>query len=104
MESTTSAFRKKQIFIHFSLNGLDLTPYIAPSEIRRDGTLNRSYDLYAISNHYGSMESGHYTAYCKNMQYKKWFKYDDLSVSPLDASDVCSSAAYILFYTNKTAL
>jgi len=24
------------------------------------------YDLYAVSNHYGSLNGGHYTAMCKN--------------------------------------
>ena len=24
------------------------------------------YDLYAVSNHFGGLGGGHYTAYCKN--------------------------------------
>lgn len=39
------------------------------------------------------------TAYCKNHRQEKWFKFDDDCVSPLDRSEVKSSAAYILFYT-----
>ena len=27
------------------------------------------YDLYGVSNHYGSMGGGHYTAFCKNPIY-----------------------------------
>lgn len=30
---------------------------------------------------------------------EKWYKFDDHTVSPMDKSDVKSSAAYILFYT-----
>ncbi len=29
------------------------------------------YELYAISNHYGGLGGGHYTAYAKNGE--KWF-------------------------------
>jgi ubiquitin carboxyl-terminal hydrolase 8 len=31
---------------------------------------------------------------------KKWYKYDDHTVSTMDKSDVKSTAAYILFYTS----
>lgn len=77
-----------------------MSPFITISESRRNTT--KSYDLYAASNHYGSMESGHYTAFCKSGTYGRWFKFDDQTVTPLDASNVVSSAAYILFYTRLT--
>jgi len=56
------------------------------------------YNLYGVSNHYGTMEGGHYTAYCKNTAYSKWYKFDDHEVSEISSSDVSSGAAYILFY------
>ena len=37
------------------------------------------YDLYAVSNHMGSMGFGHYTAYVRNGS--KWYEMDDSSVS-----------------------
>jgi ubiquitin C-terminal hydrolase len=27
------------------------------------------YDLYAVSNHFGGLDGGHYTAYCKSPVY-----------------------------------
>ena len=68
-----------------------------------NGQLNRykDYHLYGISNHFGSLESGHYTAYCYSQVYKNWYKYDDTEVYEMDASDVKSPAAYILFYSAK---
>lgn len=36
------------------------------------------YDLYAITNHYGSLGFGHYTAFALNNN--RWFCYDDSSV------------------------
>ena len=35
------------------------------------------FNLYAVSNHYGTMEGGHYTAYCKSDITRGWHKYDD---------------------------
>jgi hypothetical protein len=60
------------------------------------------YDLYAVSNHYGSLAFGHYTAYAKNCETGKWYDFNDSSVSELDGShEVVSPAAYVLFYIRK---
>uniref|UniRef100_A0A8B9P645 ubiquitinyl hydrolase 1 n=1 Tax=Apteryx owenii TaxID=8824 RepID=A0A8B9P645_APTOW len=53
-----------------------------------------------LQNHYGGLDGGHYTAYCKNAAKQRWFKFDDHEVSEISASSVKSSAAYILFYTS----
>ncbi|KAM7362211.1 ubiquitin specific protease 8 [Cochliomyia hominivorax] len=96
-DSITPSYKKKQNYLRFPLENLNMSSYITISESRRNTT--KSYELYAVSNHYGSMESGHYTAFCKSGTYGRWFKFDDQIVTPLDASNVVSSAAYILFYT-----
>ncbi|XP_035208006.1 ubiquitin carboxyl-terminal hydrolase 8-like [Stegodyphus dumicola] len=57
----------------------------------------QSYSLYGIVNHYGTLEGGHYTAYCNALS-NKWYKYDDHEVSEINVSDIKTSAAYILFY------
>ena len=57
------------------------------------------FNLYAVSNHFGSLEGGHYTAYCSSDVLKKWYKFDDQDVSVMDAGDVVTPAAYILFFT-----
>jgi len=58
------------------------------------------YHLYAVSNHYGTLGGGHYTAFARNHREteQQWFKFDDSSVSEIEAARVCSSAAYVLFY------
>ena len=57
------------------------------------------YDLYAVSNHYGGLRSGHYTAVCKNPVVERWFKFDDHKVSEIkDEADIVSKNAYVLFY------
>ena len=56
------------------------------------------YDLYAVSNHYGSLNGGHYTAFAQSPIYKKWFEFDDTDVIKSDPSKVVNKAAYVLFY------
>ena len=35
------------------------------------------YDLFAISNHFGTMDSGHYTADVKHFASQQWFNCND---------------------------
>ncbi|XP_061473738.1 ubiquitin carboxyl-terminal hydrolase 4 isoform X2 [Rhineura floridana] len=56
------------------------------------------YDLIAVSNHYGGMGVGHYTAYAKNKVNGKWYYFDDSSVSPASEEQIVTKAAYVLFY------
>jgi ubiquitin C-terminal hydrolase len=52
-------------FVDFPTEGLDLRDYVEDIRIKEspDPVL---YDLYAVSNHYGSLHGGHYTAYGYN--------------------------------------
>jgi hypothetical protein len=59
------------------------------------------YDLFAVSNHYGDMNFGHYTAFALNHLNATWFEFDDEKVVEVPASQVVSSAAYILFYQKR---
>jgi ubiquitin carboxyl-terminal hydrolase 4/11/15 len=90
-------FREKlETLVTYPLKGLDLSRHIIgpliPAPI---------YDLYAVSNHYGSLGGGHYTAYALNKSTDKWYKFDDSSVSEIDESHVVSSSAYVLFYRRR---
>lgn len=87
--------QKLQTTVDFPLEHLDLSQYV----IGPKNTLKR-YNLYAVSNHYGSLDGGHYTAYCKNTTRQHWFKFDDHEVSEISTSTVKSSAAYIFFYSS----
>ena len=87
--------RKITSAVDFPLNQLDMQRFTqGPSK-------HKHFNLYGVSNHYGSMEGGHYTAYGKNPHNHAWFKFDDHEVSSISTNDVKSSAAYILFYTAK---
>jgi ubiquitin carboxyl-terminal hydrolase 4/11/15 len=49
-------------FVEYPLKDLDLKNYIKNTS----DNVNTTYDLFAVSNHYGGMGGGHYTAYAKN--------------------------------------
>jgi ubiquitin C-terminal hydrolase len=59
-------------------------------------TKKTNYDLIAVSNHYGSLNGGHYTATTKNWMDSNWCDRNDSNVSETNSID--SKAAYILFY------
>lgn len=60
--------------------------------------------LLHYQNHYGGLDGGHYTAYCKNAHKQRWYKFDDHEVSEMSTTSVKSSAAYILFYSTLSTL
>ncbi|XP_058013697.1 ubiquitin carboxyl-terminal hydrolase 31 [Ahaetulla prasina] len=112
---------KLQNMVRFPLTGLDMTPHVVKrsqsswslpshwSPWRRPYGLGRDpedfiYDLYAVCNHHGTMQGGHYTAYCKNSVDGLWYCFDDSEVQQLAENEVCKPTAYILFYQRRTAI
>ncbi|XP_071553490.1 uncharacterized protein [Temnothorax nylanderi] len=96
---------KRNTAVDFPLTGFNLKPYLVMENtiaIMSNNIRNYNYSLYAISNHYGTMDGGHYTAYCKNATQNKWYKYDDQTVTEVSPSQVKSqnTSAYLLFYTS----
>eukprot|EP00850_Spirogloea_muscicola_P003312 SM000013S26481 [mRNA] locus=s13:674209:679222:+ [translate_table: standard] len=89
---------KLDTFINFPIHRLDLSPYVALANGEQ-----LVYSLYAVSNHYGGMGGGHYTAYAKLPSENKWYNFDDSSVSPVSENDTRTSAAYVLFYRRDGA-
>ncbi|KAG4171926.1 hypothetical protein ERO13_A12G241400v2 [Gossypium hirsutum] len=84
---------KIDTFVNFPIHDLDLSKYV----MSKDGQ-SYLYELYAISNHYGGLGGGHYTAYAKLIDENRWYHFDDSHVSAVDESDIKTSAAYLLFY------
>ncbi|KAI8814498.1 hypothetical protein BJ742DRAFT_671533, partial [Cladochytrium replicatum] len=88
-------------FVDFPLENLDLTErIIGPSSRgRRASPKDRAvYDLFAVSNHFGGLGGGHYTAYAKNGTDGQWYNFDDSHVSKADPTRVVTESAYLLFY------
>uniref|UniRef100_A0A0C9QKT9 ubiquitinyl hydrolase 1 n=1 Tax=Fopius arisanus TaxID=64838 RepID=A0A0C9QKT9_9HYME len=101
---TEVGLEKKNTSVVFPLMDFNLKQYLVVDA--DSNTLNHphnySYNLYGLSNHYGTMGGGHYTAFCKSSTLNKWYKYDDHSVSEISEQNVRSqnSYAYLLFYTS----
>lgn len=84
--------------IEFPIDGLDMTSWTLHKEDKKSCI----YDLFAVSNHFGSLGGGHYTAFAKNINDKKWYNLDDACVRPLRSADEArTSSAYVLFYQRR---
>ncbi|CAG9786182.1 unnamed protein product [Diatraea saccharalis] len=116
---------KLTTMVEFPLNDFDMTPHLvrrnsnvvdspghSRSPRRRHSKTPTSvpqenmYDLYAICYHHGDdLETGHYTAACKNPYDGHWYKFDDSRVTPVDDEnayvELVNNTAYMLFYRRK---
>ncbi|XP_022756057.1 ubiquitin carboxyl-terminal hydrolase 8-like isoform X4 [Durio zibethinus] len=84
---------KLETYVDFPVDNLDLSNYIG----YRNGELSNRYMLYAVSNHYGSMGGGHYTAFVHHGG-GLWYEFDDSRVYSVSPEKIKTSAAYLLFY------
>jgi len=93
---TTHRRNKISLHVDFPLEGLDLTSYV----LHWDEGQDPIYDCFAVSNHYGGLGGGHYTAYALN--HGMWCYFDDSSVTEnVSTNEVVSSAAYVLYYRRR---
>lgn len=81
--------------VRFPIEGLNMAPFM----LQGVGDRGLVYDLYAVSNHYGGMGGGHYTAFARHEGEKKWLCFDDSHVSSM--AEMSPSAAYVLFYRRR---
>ncbi|XP_036271699.1 ubiquitin carboxyl-terminal hydrolase 51 [Pipistrellus kuhlii] len=100
--------RKINTFISFPLE-LDMTPFLASTKESRmkDGQPppecapnENKYSLFAVINHHGTLESGHYTSFIRQ-QKDQWFSCDDAVITKATIEDLLYSEGYLLFYHKK---
>ncbi|GAB2285625.1 hypothetical protein Dimus_020067 [Dionaea muscipula] len=84
---------KLDTYVDFPVHDLDLASYIANNNTHP----STRYMLYAISNHYGGLGSGHYSAFVHHGG-GQWYDFDDSRVHPITEEKIKTSAAYVLFY------
>ncbi|NXC49352.1 UBP4 hydrolase, partial [Penelope pileata] len=89
---------KLDTVVEFPIRGLNMSEFVCDP---RGGSY--IYDLIAVSNHYGAMGVGHYTAYAKNKVNGKWYYFDDSSVSLASEDQIVTKAAYVLFYQRRSS-
>ncbi|XP_045712760.1 ubiquitin carboxyl-terminal hydrolase 4 isoform X2 [Phyllostomus hastatus] len=87
---------KLDTVVEFPIRGLNMSEFVCDPSARP-----YVYDLIAVSNHYGAMGVGHYTAYAKNKLNRKWYYFDDSNVSLASEDQIVTKAAYVLFYQRR---
>uniref|UniRef100_A0A2K5IQF2 Ubiquitin carboxyl-terminal hydrolase n=1 Tax=Colobus angolensis palliatus TaxID=336983 RepID=A0A2K5IQF2_COLAP len=87
---------KLDTVVEFPVRGLNMSEFVCNPSARP-----YVYDLIAVSNHYGAMGVGHYTAYAKNKLNGKWYYFDDSNVSLASEDQIVTKAAYVLFYQRR---
>ncbi|XP_076824336.1 ubiquitin carboxyl-terminal hydrolase 22-like isoform X2 [Clavelina lepadiformis] len=103
-EHTNKARRKIPTYISFPMD-LDLSPFMASrrSVNTRDETSfdealrENKYSLFAVVNHLGSLQSGHYSVYVRQHR-DQWFQCNDSTILKASKTEVLQSEAYLLFY------
>ena len=89
--------RKKENEIDFPLVNLSL-----PAHAMQRENCPAIFNLCSVTNHYGSLTTGHYTSLCRSPDGGTWYKCDDRNVTRTRMSGI-SSAAYMLFYVLSTS-
>uniref|UniRef100_A0A8C9KMN5 ubiquitinyl hydrolase 1 n=1 Tax=Panthera tigris altaica TaxID=74533 RepID=A0A8C9KMN5_PANTA len=113
---------KLSTLVKFPLSGLNMAPHVAqrnagpkpatgpwpsweqPACLPASCPWDFLYDLYAVCNHHGGLQGGHYTAYCRNSLDGQWYSFDDSTVEPLPEDEVSTRGAYILFYQKRNSI
>jgi ubiquitin carboxyl-terminal hydrolase 8 len=78
--------------IETPLTNVDLGKYVLGYNNK-----NYVYELFGICNHSGGLLGGHYTSYVKNAN-KKWYSYNDTSVTEINEISLISAKAYSYAY------
>ncbi|XGW03612.1 hypothetical protein V3C99_015079 [Haemonchus contortus] len=87
-------YAKNTMPVEFDPGRLDLSEYL--HEYSPESA--EPYRLYAVTNHCGRLNSGHYTALVCHGTTGEWLRFDDESVSSSSASGINTSEAYMLYY------
>lgn len=80
--------------VDFPLQDLDLNPYLS-GPLQQGG---ERFELYASISHFGSLSSGHYTAFAKHPITRAWHYFNDSLVEPRSPEGEAQDDAYVLFY------
>ncbi|KAB5536727.1 hypothetical protein PHYPO_G00110750 [Pangasianodon hypophthalmus] len=91
---------REKIGVHVAFDQvLNMEPYCCS-----DASQVFTYDLSAVVMHHGKgFGSGHYTAYCYNTEGGFWVHCNDSEMNVCSVEEVCSTQAYILFYTQRSS-
>ncbi|GAB1602415.1 ubiquitin carboxyl-terminal hydrolase 22-like [Argonauta hians] len=108
-EHSTGYHKKISTFVSFP-EELDMTPFMSSSRSNNNGYRNQvvqesakslscdnKYSLFAVVNHSGTIETGHYTCFIR-LHKNQWYKCDDHMITKATPQEVLNSEGYLLFY------
>ncbi|XP_064609378.1 ubiquitin carboxyl-terminal hydrolase 22-like isoform X2 [Liolophura sinensis] len=108
-EHSTGYHKKISTYVSFP-EELDMTPFMSSSRNNNNGYSNQivlestnslscdnKYSLFAVVNHSGTIEAGHYTCFIRQHK-NQWFKCDDHMITKAVPQEVLNSEGYLLFY------
>jgi ubiquitin carboxyl-terminal hydrolase 8 len=79
-------------YIDCPIDCLKLDPFIM-------GGNQQHFELYAVCNHYGNLDSGHYTCCIRENQH--WYEYNDHLVTRIKKEEIITMNIYCLIYRKK---
>lgn len=90
----TQGFTREKLVtpVNYPVENLDISQYVISDQ--KPGP----YELFAVSNHFGALAGGHYTASVK--QDSSWFYCNDAEIS--ETKDLSDTSSYVLFYRLKS--
>lgn len=96
---------REKIGVHVAFDQvLNIEPYCCSDAALSPQREAYTYDLSAVVMHHGKgFGSGHYTAYCYNTEGGFWVHCNDSEMNVCSMEEVCSTQAYILFYTQRSS-
>ncbi|KAL3789205.1 hypothetical protein HJC23_002790 [Cyclotella cryptica] len=117
-EYTNSLNRSKiGTLVDFPIDGFDMKKHSAynssmssdsQSEELVDDEAPMIYDLFGVTNHYGRMGYGHYTAFTRRWNEAgiedTWAEFDDENVNEVTGNEIVNPSAYVLFYRRRLTL
>jgi ubiquitin carboxyl-terminal hydrolase 4/11/15 len=91
LSKTKVQLLKVNDILEYNINYIDFDNFVSGPKNPKN-----MYTLYAVNQHSGSNEGGHYCSACKN--FGKWYMYDDHAVFTCDNDMICVPEGYLLFY------
>ena len=87
--------RKINTRVNIKINDLDLRNFVYGYDKEK-----YIYNLFAVCNHHGNCNGGHYTSCIKNAN-NNWYLFNDSNIHQINEDKVITEYAYTLFYRIK---
>ncbi|CZS96891.1 related to ubiquitin carboxyl-terminal hydrolase [Rhynchosporium graminicola] len=106
---------KNEAMIDFPETGLDLTHLFCPPDTTPSNVLDREhkgpflYDVYAVQQHQGSLNSGHYWTVARSPDLPRsnrdgagsWHKFNDTHVTPSSYAETQKLFTYMIYFVRQ---